>query len=128
MLQRYPVEKLHNQERMAILLPDLVDGADIGMIECRRRLRLPLEARQGLIVFDDFIGQKIQGDKSVEGYVLGLIDDTHAATTKLLEDPVVRDGLADHQRIGFRIASSYGRAIPQSTNDSSGMRGCIRKA
>jgi hypothetical protein len=45
MLQRYSVEKLHNQERMAILLPDLVDGADIGMIECRRRLRLPLEPR-----------------------------------------------------------------------------------
>jgi hypothetical protein len=49
-----------------------------------------------LSVFNDVIGQKLQGDKSVEGYVLGLIDDTHAATTKLLDNPVVRDGLADH--------------------------------
>src|SRR5580658_2020322 len=106
MLQRYSVKKLHNQERMAILLPDLVDGADIGMIECRGRLRLPLEPRQGLSVFDDVSGQKLQSDKSAEGYVLGLVDDTHAATTKLFDDPVVRDGLADHLKIGgFRVAS-----------------------
>ena len=65
------------------------------MIEGRRRLRLPLEPCQGLSVFDDVIGQKLQGDKSVEGYVLGLVDDTHAATTKLFDDAVVRDGLAD---------------------------------
>ena len=34
MLQRYPVEKLHDEEGVAILLPDFIDGADIGMIEC----------------------------------------------------------------------------------------------
>ena len=28
--------------------------------------------------------------------VLGLVDDTHAATAQLLDDAVVRDGLADH--------------------------------
>ena len=96
MLQRYPVEKLHNQEGMTILLPDLIDGADIGMIECRSRLCLPLEPRQRLSVFDDVIGQKLQGDKAVQGCVFRLVDNAHAAATKLLDDPVVRDGLANH--------------------------------
>jgi hypothetical protein len=33
---------------------------------------------------------------------------------------IVRDGLADHQRmLGFRFASSYGRDICESTNDGS---------
>jgi hypothetical protein len=68
------------------------------MIEGRRSLRLPLEPRQGLSVFDDVIGQKLQGHKSVEGYVLGLVDNTHSATAELLDDPVVRDGLADHPK------------------------------
>ncbi len=30
--------------------------------------------------------------------ILGLVDDTHAALTKLEEDYVMRNGLADHRR------------------------------
>ena len=41
--------------------------------------------------------QEFQGDKPVQGYVLGLVDHTPAATTKLLDDAVVRDGLANHR-------------------------------
>ena len=96
MLQRHPVEKFHDQKGMAICLPDLMDGADIGMVQRRGRLRLPLEAGQGLSVFGDVNGQKLQGYKSVEGCVLGLVDNPHAAATQLLDDAVVRDGLADH--------------------------------
>src|SRR5713226_5366407 len=81
---------------MAVLLPDLIDRADIGMVESGGCLRLPLEAGQGLGVFGDVIGQKLQGDKPVQGHVLGLVDHTHPATTQLVEDAVVRDGLADH--------------------------------
>jgi hypothetical protein len=33
----------------------------------------------------------------METRVLGLVHDTHAATAKLLEDTVVRNGLADHR-------------------------------
>ena len=67
MLQCHAVEKLHDEERMAVLLPDFIDGADIGMVESRRSLRLALEAGQGLGVSADIIGQKLEGDKSVEG-------------------------------------------------------------
>jgi hypothetical protein len=72
-----------------------MNGADIGMIESRSRLRLALKARQGLGVFDDVIGQKLQGYKSVKGYVLSLVDNTHPAAPQLLDDAVVRDCLAD---------------------------------
>ena len=44
---------------MAVLLPDR-----IGMVERRGRLRLPLEAGQGLGVFGDVITQKLQSDKT----------------------------------------------------------------
>jgi len=46
-------------------------------------------------VFGDVIGQKLQRDKPVQGYILCLIDNTHAAATELLGDAVVRNGLAD---------------------------------
>ena len=34
----------------------------------------------------------------MQGYVLGLIDHAHATASELLDDAVVRDGLADHSR------------------------------
>jgi hypothetical protein len=60
MLVRDAVEKFHDQEWMAVFLPDFMNGADIGMVESGSRLCLPLEARQSLSVFDNLIGQKLQ--------------------------------------------------------------------
>ena len=39
--------------------------------------------------------QELQGDKSVQGYVFSLVDHTHPPATQLLDDAVVRNGLAD---------------------------------
>ena len=43
------------------------------------------------------LGQKLQCDEAPKLSVLGLVDHAHAATAQLLDDPVVRDGLADHR-------------------------------
>src|ERR1700687_6440263 len=61
-------------------------------------LRCALEAGQSLAVPGDFIGQKLERHKAMQPSVLSLIDHTHAATTELLDDAVVRDGLADHPK------------------------------
>ena len=96
MLQRQPVQKLHDDEGLPILLPDFMDSADIGMIQCRGCLRLPLEASQRLRVFGYFVGQKLQGYETVQRRILSLVHHTHATAAQLLDDAVVRDGLADH--------------------------------
>ena len=49
-----------------------------------------------LWVFGDILRQELESDKSAEFGILGLVDNAHAATAKLLDDAVVRDGLADH--------------------------------
>src|ERR1017187_9387324 len=96
MLQRHAVQKLHGDERLAILLTDVEDRADIGMVEGRSRLRLALEASQCSRVFGYFIGQELEGDETMQPRVLGFIDHTHATAAKLFDNAVVRDGLADH--------------------------------
>ena len=48
MLQCDPVQILHHDETLAVLLPDFVDRADIGMVQSRGRLSLPLETGQCL--------------------------------------------------------------------------------
>lgn len=60
------------------------------------RLCFTLKARQGLHIPNDVIGQEFERNKSVEGHILRLVDDPHSAATKLFNDPLVRDALADH--------------------------------
>src|SRR6266853_3994257 len=78
------------------MFADFVDCANIGMVEGRRRTRLPAEALECLLVARQLIRQEFEGDEATECGVLGLVDHTHAAATKFLDDAVVRDGLADH--------------------------------
>jgi len=54
-----------------------------------------LETGQRLGVSRNFRRQELQGDKSMQPRVLGLVDHTHPAAAQLLDDAVVRDGLAD---------------------------------
>jgi hypothetical protein len=78
------------------------------MVESGGRLRLPLEAGQGLGVFGNVIGQKLQGDKPVQGYVLGLVHDPHSAATQLFNDAVMGNDLSDHEE------ECYGGSVGKS--------------
>ena len=78
------------------MLAEVVDRAYARMIEGRGGPSFPAEAFQDLRVSRHFVGQELQGDRAAKISVFGLVDDTHAAATQLLDDAVVRDGLADH--------------------------------
>src|ERR1039458_7775993 len=56
MLQGQPVQKLHGDERFAVLVVNFVDGADVWMIECRCCLGFALKAAECLRVFGYVIG------------------------------------------------------------------------
>ena len=42
------------------------------------------------------LSKKFQGDKASEFGVFSFVDHTHPAAAQLIEDAVVRNGLADH--------------------------------
>ena len=96
MLQRHAVQKLHGDEGLAVLLADVVDGADVGMIQRGSGPGFAAEAVQGLRVAGDLVGQELEGDEAMQPRVLGLVDHTHTAAAELFHDAVVRDGLVDH--------------------------------
>ena len=64
MLQRQPVQKLHGDERFAVLVVNFVDRADIGVIQSRGRLGFALKTAEGLWVFGYIVGQKLEGDEA----------------------------------------------------------------
>src|SRR5512143_2018004 len=103
------------------MLVDVVDGADIGMIEGGSRFSFSPEPLQGVMISGEFFRQELQGDKTMESGVLGLVDDTHATAAKLLNDLVVRNRLADHtgSNPSFRKEVQVGQTFAWRTADSS---------
>ena len=79
MLQRRAVEEFHDDERLAVLLADVVDGADVGMVEGGGGAGFAAEALQGLAVSGDIFGEEFEGYEAVEARVFGLVDHAHAA-------------------------------------------------
>jgi hypothetical protein len=83
------VQELHGQECSAILLADVIDCANVRVIQGRRSLGFTLKARQCLGVSGNVFRQKLQRYKPVQTGVLGFEDDTHASSTQLLQDAVM---------------------------------------
>ena len=96
MRKRLAIEELHGDERLALVLSDLVDRADVRVVERRCRLGFAPEAFQGLLVAGHVFGKELQSDETMEGRVLSFIDHAHAAAAQFLDDAVMRDGLTDH--------------------------------
>src|SRR3984957_5413131 len=97
MLQCHAFQKFHDNECQPVVLVNLMDGANIRVVESRRRLRLALKAAKGLRITGHSVRKKLQRHKSAELDVFGFINDSHASATELLGNAVVRDCLSNHE-------------------------------
>ena len=109
-LQRRAFEQFHGDERLPVLLADVMNSADIGMIQCGSCLRLTFEARQSLRVFGHILGKKLQRHEAVQPGVFGLVHHPHAPTAESFEDAVVRKSLAVQRIQGGHVRSILGCA------------------
>ena len=129
---RLPTLFLPRQEGTAISLPnlsatlnhqlvtlfaDLVNGADVRMIEGGRRTRLSVETLQSPRVSRQIVGKKLQRNEAAKLSVLSFINNAHAAAPELLEDAVVRDGLADERVRTWHLQHILGCARKQVNKD-----------
>jgi hypothetical protein len=74
MCQRHPVQKLHGNEGLFVMLADLIDGADVGMVQRGSCPRLGGSV-PGLAGLKQH-RQALQSDKAAEFGVLSLVDDS----------------------------------------------------
>ena len=77
-------------------LVDIVDGANIRVIEGRCGARFALKAVQRLAVSGHFGGKKFQGHVTAEAGVFGLVDHAHSASAQSFKDSIVRNSLTEH--------------------------------
>ena len=96
MLQGVAFQQFHGEKSLPLVLADVVDGADVRVIQGGRGPRLPLEALQRLPVAGQLLGEKLQRHAAAQARVLGLVHHTHPPAPELLEDTIVGDRLPDH--------------------------------
>ena len=94
--QSQPIQKLHSDKALALVLADFVDSADVGMVQGRSRAGFAAKSFQCLRILRDILRQELERYKSAKGGVLGLINHTHAAAAEHLDDAVMRNRMADH--------------------------------
>ena len=96
MPERLTLQQFHGDEGSPVGFVNLIDGADVGVVQRGRGLGLPLKTAEGLSVFGELVGKELQGDVAAELQVFRLVHNTHPAAAQLLYNAIVRDGLADH--------------------------------
>jgi hypothetical protein len=87
------LQQFHRNESSSICLVDLVDRADVWVVQGGRGFGFPLKTAEGLRVVGEFVGKELQGDMATELEVFRLIDHTHAAAPDLAEDAVMGNRL-----------------------------------
>lgn len=89
---------LHHEEADPVLVSDVVEGADVGVVELRERRRLPLEALPPLGAFSEVLSQNLDGDRSLEPSVAGLVDLPHSTSSNESEDLVRAQAVTGAER------------------------------
>ena len=91
--ERLPLQQFHGDEGSPIGLVNLVDRADVRVVQRGRSLGLPLETAEGLRIVGEFVGKELQGDVATELQVFCLVHHAHAPTADLAEYAVMGNRL-----------------------------------
>ena len=105
-LQRRALQQFHGDERRSAVFVDVVNRADIGMIQRRSGLRLAPEAFQRRLVLHHFARQEFQRHLPPQLGILRAINHAHSAAANFLDDAVMRDDLP-----GRKIRVSHERKL-----------------
>ncbi len=82
------------------MLLDGVDCDDARVVESGDGARFAFEAGAAIGVVGGIVRQHLERDLASELRVLGKVHLAHAAGAQCAEDPIVRDGLTDHDCFG----------------------------
>jgi hypothetical protein len=80
--ERLSVEMRHDQEVGTVDRADVVDGANVRMLERGHGTRFPLETCAQIGIVGDCFGKDFDRDRSVEARVAGFVDLAHPARAK----------------------------------------------
>ena len=92
----WPFQVLHHDERTVAILADLVDRADVGMVQSRSGTRLATKTLQRGGIRNHVVRQEFQRHETAKIEVLGLVHQSHTPTANQFNNAVVRYDRVDH--------------------------------
>src|SRR5262245_22533166 len=93
LLQCLSFEQLHRDERPALVLFDVIDSADIRMVEGRGGLGLALEALKGDRILGELFRQELQSGTATQLEIFGFVHHSHTTAAEDLQHSVLADFL-----------------------------------
>ena len=91
LLQTAARDVLHGKEVATVLLADGVDLDNVRVVEAGRAPRLAQESLDVVRILGQMLAEDLDGDETVEGLLVRLVDDPHAAATELGNYSVMTD-------------------------------------
>jgi hypothetical protein len=116
-LQSLAVEKFHRDEGFAVRFANIVNRADVGMVQGGGGLGFSLETREGLRIFRDVVWQEFQRDETVQADVLGFVHDAHASAAEAFQDAIVGEGLVEERIVAGHVLDILGCGKRQVNED-----------
>src|SRR6266478_7971411 len=93
MPERLPLQQFHGDEGSPIGLVNLVDRADVGMVQRGRGFGLTLKTAESLCVVGELFRKELRSYVATEFQVFRLVDDAHAPAADPAEDAVMGNSL-----------------------------------
>ena len=90
------LHELHDDEGTALVFPEFVNRADVGVVQRRRGTGLDAESFDGLAVGGRVGSNELERHLAAQERVFRGVNDTHPPSTKLVHDSVVGDDLSNH--------------------------------
>jgi hypothetical protein len=87
--QGLPFEEFHHEEGLAIVLADVVNGANARMIQGGRGAGFALKTFERRRIFGEVGRQEFESDLAAETRVFGSKNLAHAAAAQGVDDPVM---------------------------------------
>src|SRR5271166_4275487 len=80
--QRFPFQQWHHQKRLARMLSEFMDRADIGMIQSGGGARFPFKSLHRLGIVSKLFGKKLDSNAAAQPEIFRLVNHAHAATAQ----------------------------------------------
>ena len=129
LLQALAFELFHDDEGVPVVVLDVVDGADVGMVELRCGARLPHKPLQRALILGQMFGDEFQRDMAAQADVLRLVNNSHSAAAQLRQHAVMGHRLPDnfHGRVwgGHSCPPLLPLILRQSRKLASGREGVM---
>ena len=125
--ERLPLEELHDEVRNPVRLADVVDRADVRVVEGRGGLRLPREPRADRRIGEPVPANELERDRSLEAHVGRAEDFAHSALPERAVDAVRTEMLEAVATHACRVVHGTAKlSIDESRRLSAGARGASR--